>query len=1145
MSYVVPIHRASGIRHAVKLNFMNAEEDCLVAAKANRLEFYTLAPDGLTLVATRAIYAQITMLARLPAPANSLTDHLIVGTDQYNYFTLVWDSATNDIVTARSYVDISEPSSRESQTNPRCLLDPTGRFMTLEIYEGVVVVVPIIEPTKRKGRASHAVSQPDAPQVGELGEPTSSRIDELFVRSSAFLHSASNQPWLALLYEDNQQKVRLRIRELEYSRATSSGPPDATFKEVQDQKLEGGVFGHELDMGSSHLIPIPAPLGGLIVLGETTIKYIDDNANDVMERNLDEATVFVAWEKVDSQRWLLADDYGRLFFLMFILDNRGDVADWKLDYLGSTSRATVLVYLGGGVLFVGSHQGDSQVLRIGSGGFEVIQTLSNIAPILDFTVMDLGNRTSDTQTHEFSSGQARIVTGSGAFDDGTLRSVRSGVGMEELGVLSEMDHITDLWGLQTQGDSDFMDTLLVTFVDETRVFRFSGDGEVEELEDFIGLTLNETTLLAANLPGGRVLQVTEKKAVIADLESGMTTFEWALPANKTVTAASANDDYLALVIAGQILASFDIGQNASLITQKEFGAEQQISGVTVPYNPTGVCIAGFPQSAKVSVLDIKSLSEIQTKSLGETGEAFPRSVLVADVLANNHPTLFISMADGSVVTFFLDPKTHSLTGMDKLILGSEQPIFKKLPRGDGLYNVFVTCENPSLIYGSEGRIIYSAVNSEGASRVCHLNAEAYPGSIAVATARELKIALVDRERTTQIQTLPMGSTVRRVAYSPSEKAFGLGTIDRKLEDGVEVVKSFFVLADEILFRRLDAVELDQEELVESVIRAEFPAGKDENGKEVFKDRFVVGTAYLDEAKEGSIRGRILVLEVDHGRKLTQVAELKVMGACRALAMLGDKIVAALVKTVVVYKVINNDFGSANIEKVASYRTSTAPVDVTVVDDMIVVADLMKSVCIVKLIKGSDGAENKLEEVGRHYQTVWSTAVASIGENEILVSETQGNLVVLTRNTNGVTDQDKRRLIPTSEIALGEMVNQIRPIDIPQLSNVTVTPRAFLATVEGSIYLFALINPDHQDFLMTLQSVIASKVESLGDLPFDRFRAFRTLARSADAPYRFVDGELIEKFLTCEPELQEEIVADVGSSDVEEVKGMIAALRRLH
>lgn len=863
------------------------------------------------------------MLARLPAPANSTTDHLFVGTDQYNYFTLAWDPEKRKARTARSYVDVAEPSARESQTDPRCLVDPSGRFMTLEIYEGVIVVIPIIEPTKRKGRASHAALQADAPQVGELGEPTASRIDELFVRSSAFLHSGSNQPWLALLYEDNQKKVRLRIRELEYSRATSSGPADATFKEVQEKKLDGGVFAHELDMGSTHLIPIPAPLGtylilmlvslffafnsmltspftgvgGLIVLGERSIKYIDDNANDMISRELEEATIFVAWEKVDSQRWLLADDYGRLFFLMFVLNDEGNVEDWKLDYLGSTSRATKLVYLGGGILFVGSQQGDSQVLRIGDGSFEVIQTLSNIAPILDFTLMDLGNRTSEVQTHEFSTGQARIVTGSGAFDDGSLRSVRSGVGMEELGVLGEMDHITDLWGLQVQSSGDFLDTLLVTFVDETRVFSFSAEGEVEELEEFLGLSLVESTLLAANLPGGRILQVTEKRVVIADLEGGMVTFEWVPPTQKAITAASANDDRLVLVIGGQVLATFDIQNDAQLITQKDMGADQQISGVTVPSNPAGICIAGFPQSAKVSILAINDLSEIRSQSLGTTGEAFPRSVLVADILAHSPPTLFISMADGSVITFTLNPQTYALTDMMKLILGSEQPTFKRLPRGDGLYNVFATCENPSLIYGSEGRIVYSAVNSEGASRICHLNTEAFPQSIAVATARELKIAIVDKERTTQIQTLPMGSTVRRVAYSPSEKAFGLGTIDRKLEDGVEIVKSHFVLADEILFRRLDAIELNTDEIVESVIRAEFPAGKDENGKELKKDRWIVGTAYLNEEREGTIRGRILILEVDHGRKLTKVGELGVKGACRALAMMGDRIVAALVKTV--------------------------------------------------------------------------------------------------------------------------------------------------------------------------------------------------------------------------------------------------------
>lgn len=150
--------------------------------------------------------------------------------------------------------------------------------------------------------------------------------------------------------------------------------------------------------------------------------------------------------------------------------------------------------------------------------------------------------------------------------------------------------------------------------------------------------------------------------------------------------------------------------------------------------------------------------------------------------------------------------------------------------------------------------------------------------------------------------------------------------------------------------------------------------------------------------------------------------------------------------VVVYKVTNNNFSSMKIEKTATYRTSTAPVDITVVDDLVVIADLMKSVCIVQYVRGQNGAHDTLEEIGRHYQTVWTTAVSSIDKDMLLVSEAEGNLIVLSRNQGGVTEQDKRRLVPTSEIRLGEMVNRIRPINIQQLASLTVTPRAFLATV---------------------------------------------------------------------------------------------------
>ncbi|KAK2763344.1 DNA damage-binding protein 1 [Arachnomyces sp. PD_36] len=1202
MSYVVPIHQASSIRHALELRFLEKGTNCLVVAKSNRLQFYTQSPDGLILRHSEAVYGKITMLQRLPCPGTSPTDHLFVGTDRYTYFTVSWDATKRKLRTERSYVDLADKSSRDAQSADRCLVDPSGRFMTLEIYEGVVTVVPIVqasgrpmaEQQRKKGKQVAGSGGEGDRAVGELGEPCPTRIEELVVRSSAFMFPQADQkPRLALLYEDHKKMPKLRIRELDYKAGMDGWSAE----------LEGKYdFADPLEMGASELIPVPAPtgellsfldlyylrgltvfdVGGLLILGETSIIYLNDAKNESVTRHLERGpNLFVAWAQIDSQSWLLADDYGELMKLELTFDGAGDVDGWNFEYLGETSRASVLVYLGAGMVFVGSHQGDSQLV-IRSNPLEVVQTISNIAPILDFTIMDLGSRSGDVQAHEFSSGQARIVTGSGSFNDGSLRSVRSGVGMEELGVLGDMPHITDLWSLQVQCGDGYSDTIVVSFVDETRIFRFSPDGEVEELDHLLGLGLTEATLVAANLPKGRVLQVTEHQIRISDIDGEMVVSEWSPPEHQAITAASNNDEYLVVVTGGRVLSVIDTRNHLEVIVQKDFGADSQISGVTIPSSPTKTCIAGFPQSVEVAVLNLENLEPLYTKSLGAPGEAIPRSVLVANVLPDCPPTLFISIADGSVVTFsFIEQNAFSeqlainkkgdleaeptLTNMSKLILGSEQPVFKKLPRNDGLYNVFATCEHPSLIYASEGKIIYSAVNYEQASRVCQFHSEAYPGSIAVATTEDLKIALVDTERTTQIQTLALNETVRRVAYSASEKAFGIGTIKRELRGRAEHVSSKFILADEIMFRKLDAFELNSNEIVESVIRAELPDGTNEIGEVDYKDRFVVGTAYVDEDADASVRGRILIFEVDKERALRKVSDLPVKGACRALAVLDGKIVAALVKTVrkilprkssyyantpeqvVVFSVSQDAFGEITLRKLASYRTSTAPIDVSVSGNQIAVCDLMKSVSIVEFVEGEDGQEDKMVEVARHFQTVWGTGVAEIDENTYLESDAEGNLIVLRQNATGVTDDDRRRMEVTGEFLLGEMVNRIRPLQAQPNSKAMISPRAFLGTVEGSIYLFGLIHPWHQDFLMRLQTSIASYVRSPGNMPFNKYRAFKTLVRENDEPYRFVDGELIEKFLDLSIEAQGEIVDMVGipGKDVESVKGIVEALRRLH
>lgn len=599
----------------------------------------------------------------------------------------------------------------------------------------------------------------------------------------------------------------------------------------------------------------------------------------------------MAWAPVDSQRWLIADDSGKLYLLMLLLENVGDVTGWKLDAIGQTSRASVLIYLDGGYLFVGSHQGDSQVIKIQEQGVEVVQIISNIAPILDFTIMDMGNRSGEGQTNEYSSGQARIVTGSGAFQDGSLRSVRSGVGLEEQGLLGEMDHATDLFSLRSSDTSANVDLLVVSFIGETRLFHFQADGEVEEKAEFKSLVLSEGTLLATDLSNGRLLQVTASSARLIESENGMLLSEWSAPSGHHITAASANDQYLMLSVKGLEALVLGLNEDLKVFARRQF-AEGQIACVHVSHVLSDICVAGFWQSAVVAILKIDTLETLQKVAVSDEAVSVPRSILLAQILPEQPPTLFIAMANGEVITFSTNPTNFALYSKKVTVLGTQQASFKALPRGNGLSNVFATCEHPSLIYGSEGRIVYSAVTAEKASCICSFDSEAYPGAIAIATPEDVRIALVDAERTTHVQTLPIGETVRRIAYSPKLKAFGIGTIARSIRRSQEVIKSHFKLTDEILFKELDTYALNEEELVESVIRADL---REDSGELV--ERFVVGTAYLDDEETESTRGRIIVFAVTSERKLKVITVLPVKGACRALGAISGNIIAALVKTV--------------------------------------------------------------------------------------------------------------------------------------------------------------------------------------------------------------------------------------------------------
>jgi DNA damage-binding protein 1 len=93
-------------------------------------------------------------------------------------------------------------------------------------------------------------------------------------------------------------------------------------------------------------------------------------------------------------------------------------------------------------------------------------------------------------------------------------------------------------------------------------------------------------------------------------------------------------------------------------------------------------------------------------------------------------------------------------------------------------------------------------------------------------------------------------------------------------------------------------------------------------------------------------------------------------------------------------------------------------------------------------------------------------------------------------------------------------------------------------------MFGVIAPHAQDLLMRFQAKLADVVMTPGNVNFRSYRAFRNEEREADGPFRFLDGELLERFLDADEDTQRDICQGLGPS-VEDMRNIVEELKLMH
>ena len=92
-------------------------------------------------------------------------------------------------------------------------------------------------------------------------------------------------------------------------------------------------------------------------------------------------------------------------------------------------------------------------------------------------------------------------------------------------------------------------------------------------------------------------------------------------------------------------------------------------------------------------------------------------------------------------------------------------------------------------------------------------------------------------------------------------------------------------------------------------------------------------------------------------------------------------------------------------------------------------------------------------------------------------------------------------------------------------------------------MFGTIERDH-DLLMRFQERLAERIKSPGNLEFAEYRACRDNGYDGGAPERFLDGELLERFLDLDEPAQREVCQGLGPS-VEDMRNRVEELKRMH
>jgi DNA damage-binding protein 1 len=346
--------------------------------------------------------------------------------------------------------------------------------------------------------------------------------------------------------------------------------------------------------------------------------------------------------------------------------------------------------------------------------------------------------------------------------------------------------------------------------------------------------------------------------------------------------------------------------------------------------------------------------------------------------------------------------------------------------------------------------------------------------------------------------------------------------------------NYFKIFDEQEFECLGNHKLESFEHASAILSTAL--GDDRN------EYYIVGTAYARPEDPEPTKGRILVFRVTD-KKLQLVTQQQTKGAVYCLATINGKLVAGINSKVQLYGWQST--AQKKLTPEASCHGSILVLQIKVMKDFILVADLMRSISLLTYNKET----NTIEELARDYDSNWMTALDAFSDEVFIGAESSYNLFTLVRNAKAVTDEERARLQSVGHMHIGAFINKFRSgslvMNLPDEKEGVgrIVPTTLFASRDGMIGVLAPLTKEQYTFLSKLEEALEKAIPGVGELSHQEWRSFNS-DKKEEPKKGFIDGDFIETFLDLAPAKAQEVAKAVGIP-VAELSRRVEELSRIH